>query len=129
MSSTSPKPDPDRPRRERTLSGITRHAASLGAIRASDLEVGDTLVVRTRNSTYLLTPTLDGRFHVRGGWFERQGRFAAALTIAGCSWGGSAIASAILAAPGLFLEFGNGLRTTRIQGVELIPAPHPGSMS
>ena len=129
MSQASPAPDPDRSRRARTLGGITRHAASLQAVRASDLEVGDTLVVQTRNSTYLLTPTLDGRFHVRGGWFERQGRFAAALTVAGCSWGGSAIASAILAAPGLFLEFGNGLRTTRIQRIELIPASQPTTTS
>jgi hypothetical protein len=37
----------------------------------------------------------------------------------GCTWGGSAIKSDILAAPGLFLEFGNRVRTTRIQQVNL----------
>ena len=39
----------------------------------------------------------------------------------GCTWGGSAIKEDIVAARGLFLEFGNHVITTRIQNVRVIP--------
>ena len=41
--------------------------------------------------------------------------------INGCTWGGSVIHSDILAAPGLFLEFANGVTTTRIRSVFVVP--------
>ena len=57
----------------------------------------------------------DGNFVVEGGWFSREGGPPRRVGVAGCSFGGSAIWSQVVAAPGLFLEFGNGGRTTRIQ--------------
>ena len=39
------------------------------------------------------------------------------LRVAGCTWGGSAILTRMIAAPGMFLEFGNRVRTTRIREV------------
>jgi hypothetical protein len=42
------------------------------------------------------------------------------MTINGCTWGGRAIHSELVAARGLFLEFGNQVITTRIQKVQLL---------
>jgi hypothetical protein len=50
-------------------------------------------------------------------WFDQNSSAPLTVCINGCTWGGSAIKSDILAAPGLFLEFGNRVRTTRIQQV------------
>ncbi len=57
----------------------------------------------------------DGNFVVEGGWFSRKGGAPSRVGVVGCSFGGSAVWSQVVAAPGLFLEFGNGVRTTRIQ--------------
>jgi hypothetical protein len=54
-----------------------------------------------------------------GGWFSGS-RTNLRVRIAGCTWGGSAIHTGLVAAPGMFLEFANGVRTTRIQHVRLI---------
>ena len=43
-----------------------------------------------------------------------------AVPINGCTYGGSAIQHDVVAAPGLFLEFGNNVSTTRIQNVSLV---------
>jgi hypothetical protein len=42
------------------------------------------------------------------------------LGVCGCSAGGSAIFTRLVAAPGLFLEFDDGTRTTRIQRVRIL---------
>jgi hypothetical protein len=44
-------------------------------------------------------------------------------TIAGCTWGGTAIHTELAAAQGLFLEFGNRVMTTRIRSFRVVPAP------
>jgi hypothetical protein len=44
-------------------------------------------------------------------------------TIRGCTWGGSAIATDLLAASGLFLEFGNGVVTTAIGAFRVVKPP------
>ncbi len=86
---------------------------------------GDRVDVATRNSLYRLWCVGENRFVVTGGWFDRQdsGRgpgcapARAVVAVNGCTWGGSAIRSDLVAAPGFFLEFANGVRTTRIQSV------------
>ena len=59
---------------------------------------------------------------VGGGWFEREGRGSATVEILGCTAGGHALFTDHIAAPGLFMEFGDGLRTTRIRTVRAIRA-------
>jgi hypothetical protein len=59
-------------------------------------------------------------YSVSGGWFDREGVSPQKMTINGCTWGGSAINLDLVAAPGLFLEFGNQVLTTRIQHVRVI---------
>jgi hypothetical protein len=66
----------------------------------------------------------DGTFDATGGWFARKEQSGAGLRIAGCTWCGSVLLTRILAASGLFLEFGNHVRTTRICEVRhLRPEP------
>ena len=55
-----------------------------------------------------------------GGWFEREGRGMVAVEILGCTAGGHAIFTDHIAVPGLFIEFADGLRTTRIRNVRRI---------
>jgi len=100
---------------------IPRQARYVDIVRRGDLGWGDTLFVTTKNSTYCINPAGRGWF-VWGGWFERHGQVPAIVGINGCTWGGSVIHSDILAAPGLFLEFANGVTTTRIRSVLVVPA-------
>ena len=102
------------PRPVRTLDGVTRATRQGLAIHRGDLAFGDRLVVRTRNSTYSLVAMGDETFAVRGGWFDSNPDSPPTVTVNGCTFGGSAIAREILAAPGMFLEFGNSVLTTRI---------------
>lgn len=89
-------------------------------VRKADLREGDWVVVTTRNSTYYIYALGDGAYSVSGGWFDRKGLAPAKTTIAGCTWGGRVIHTGLIAAPGLFLEFGNQVVTTRIQEVRII---------
>lgn len=91
-------------------------------VRRSDLAWGDSLFVGTKNSIYCINPAHRGWF-VWGGWFARHGPTPAIVGINGCTWGGSVLHSEILAAPGLFLEFANGVTTTRIRRVHVLRAP------
>jgi len=84
-------------------------------------------VVRTRNSTYAMRALGRNHFAVSGGWFEMNGGSPQVAQVNGCTWGGSAIRCDLVASPGLFLEFGNGVKTTRIRSVKLISAPVGGS--
>ena len=104
------------------LDTMAFHLADLPVVRKSMLEIGDCLVVRTRNSCYRIVCLGDGMFRVSGGWFDKAGVSPAILAINGCTWGGTAIHPDVAAARGLFLEFGNRVLTTRIQDVRLIPA-------
>lgn len=104
----------------RTLSAIAEHARWDSAIRRCDLSAGDRVVVTTRNSTYSLWVLDDDAFAVTGGWFDKQGSSPATVRINGCTYGQSAIRHDVVAAPGLFLEFSNNVRTTRIQNVRVL---------
>jgi hypothetical protein len=106
----------------RTLSGIHRQAEGLNGLRKADLRAGDRVIVRTRNSSYVLCFLGEDRFRVSGGWFDRNGPTPVTITVTGCTWGGSAIKTDLVASRGLFLEFGNQVLTTRIQDFRLIRA-------
>ena len=112
----------------RPLELLTEAADRLDGVRRAELGPGDRLMVATRNSIYALTAKADGRFEARGGWFERAGKSGTEVGVVGCTAGGSALFTRIVAAPGLFLEFDDGTRTTRIQRVRVVretapPAP------
>ena len=105
-----------------SLEQLARRAEHLEGVRRDDLRVGDWVVVHTRNSSYWILSLGGGRYRVSGGWFDRHGASPAMVAINGCTWGGSAILTDLIAGPGLFLEFGNRVLTTRIRQVRLIRA-------
>ena len=104
----------------RTLGGLTRGAAETGSLRESDLAAGDWILVRTKNSLYVLGVLGGGFYQVSGGWFEKQGQSPAVVRVNGRTWGGHAILTGIVAAPDMFIEFDNGVGTTRIQELRLV---------
>jgi len=103
----------------RTLGSVVEHARLSHAVRKRDLAFGDRVVVTTRNSVYSLWSLGGDRFAVRGGWFDRQGDTPMIVTVNGCTYGGTVIRHDIVAARGLFLEFGNSVSTTRIREVRV----------
>jgi len=105
-----------------TLETLVEQAQSLEEVRKRDLYCGDRVLVTTRNSLYTIWVLGDGRYWVWGGWFDRQRESPQTVSINGCTWGGSAIKQDIIAAPGLRLEFGNQVLTTRIRQVRVIRA-------
>lgn len=113
----------DEPTKEmNTLEAVVAHAESLQGIRRKDLQCGDRVLVTTRNSLYTVWVLGEGEYWVWGGWFDQKGLSPHRVGINGCTWGGSIIHRDIVAAPGLQLEFGNRLVTTRIRAVQVIRA-------
>jgi hypothetical protein len=104
----------------RTLDAIVQQVSSAEPVRKADLQCGDRVLVTTKNSVYTICVLGGDLYSVSGGWFDRKGLSPHRTTINGCTWGGSAISCDIVAAPGLYLEFDNHLRTTRIQQVRVI---------
>ena len=102
------------------LDDITAQSSGLDAVPKAGLALGDRVIVTTRNSVYDLWSLGDGLFRVSGGWFDREHDRPSTIAVNGCTWGGRALYEEIVAAPGLFLEFANGVMTTRIQKVELV---------
>ena len=105
--------------RARTLTAIAQCAKQLPVTRKGDLEPGDFVIVSTRNSVYYLQSLGGDLFHASGGWFDRSSS-PRTVTVNGCTFGGSVICTDIVAAHGLFLEFGNRVSTTRIQEVRVL---------
>ena len=105
-----------------TLEARIEEASWLEFVRKQDLQPGDCVRVTTRNSLYSIWVLGDGLYSVSGGWFDRQGVSPLRIRINGCTWGGSAIKYDVVAARGLFLEFGNSVLTTRIRQIQVIPA-------
>ncbi len=101
------------------LAELARAAEGLDGVRRAELAAGDQLTVATRNSIYTLIAAGDGTFAAAGGWFARHAGGPATVRIVGCTAGGHAVFSDLLAAPGLFLEFDNGVTTTRIRSVRV----------
>jgi len=106
----------------RSLDRLAEHAQAVAGVRIGAVRAGDWVVVKTKNSTYSLLAGDNGTFRVAGGWFAANDAESAAVRILGCTWGGHALHTGLLAAPGMFLEFSNGVRTTRIREVRLIRA-------
>jgi hypothetical protein len=104
------------------LGALVSAADAVGGVRRRELVAGDRLLVATRNSVYALVARADGEFEVCGGWLARAGGGTRTLAVNGCTAGGHALFADIVAAPGLFLEFGDGTRTTRIRSVRRIAA-------
>lgn len=104
----------------RTLGAIVGHTDKLRAVRKDDLQLGDQLLVTTRNSTYSIHVLQEGLYSVSGGWFDNHGLSPLTVSINGCTWGGRAIKWDILAARGLHLEFGNQVVTSRIMEYHVI---------
>ena len=104
------------------IDDLAEVAGIVGGVRRQDLASGDRIIVSTKNSVYSLVFRGDGQFDVSGGWFEREGLGPTTVEILGCTAGGHALFSDHIAAPGLFLEFTDGLRTTRIRTVRRISA-------
>jgi hypothetical protein len=104
----------------RTLDRIVENSTEINGVWSDDVKAGDWIVVRTRNSTYSLASQGDGVFRVAGGWFATAHAEDRPVRIAGCTWGGAVIHTRLLAAVGMFLEFDNGVRTTRIREARLI---------
>ena len=110
-------------RQGRTLERLVAHSKRLQAIDKNDLQCGDRVVVRTRNSIYSLLLLGGNEYYVSGGWFDRKGLSPLRTTVNGCTWGGCAIKLDLVAARGLFLEFGNLVTTTSIQEFQVIRLP------
>ena len=104
------------------IDDLAEAAGVVGGVRRKELESGDRIIVSTKNSVYSLIVRADGSFDVSGGWFEREGPGATTVEILGCTAGGHALFTDHIAAPGLFMEFADGLRTTRIRTVRRIAA-------
>ncbi len=102
------------------LEQLATAGATVEGVREADLQLGDWVIVQTRNSTYALRVNGDGTFEVTGGWFMRDPQAGARVRVAGCTWGGSALLTRMIAAPGMFLEFTNKVRTTRIREVRVL---------
>lgn len=105
-----------------TLQDRAEQLTAVDAVRREDLAWGDRVCVTTRNSVYSIWVLADGTYYVSGGWFDQRRLSPLRTTINGCTFGGTAIGHDIVAAAGLFLEFGNGVQTTRIQRVSVIRA-------
>lgn len=108
-----------------SLKNLMGQIDRIQAVRKADLALGDCLIVDTRNSSYRIISLGNGLFRVSGGWFERAGMTAATTGINGCTFGGSAIHAGLAAGRGLFLEFDNNVRTTRIRRFRVIQQSHP----
>jgi len=102
------------------LDALAAKVDRLPVVLRRDLRSGDWLVVTTRNSRYSLCLLEDGSYSVAGGWFDRNGESPQRVGVNGCTFGGRAIKSDVVAAPGLFLEFENRVTTTRIQEARVL---------
>ena len=99
------------------LTDFVKDSQNLNQIHKSSLKVGDTIILKTINSAYLVKVQEQEQYTVSGGWFDKNNLSPATLTIHGCTWGGSVIKNDIVAACGLHLEFGNKVVTSRIKKI------------
>jgi hypothetical protein len=99
------------------LTAITSAASAAGGVSRVDVQPGDVLIVKTRNSVYAVRALGESSFSVSGGWFDRKFGGPFRTTIAGCTWGGTVLKRDLVAACGMHLEFGNRVITSTIQQV------------
>ncbi|MEE8368478.1 MAG: hypothetical protein V3S30_09175 [Thermoanaerobaculia bacterium] len=103
-----------------TLDQMAQEMAEIDAVYKRDLLPGDWVVVSTKNSVYSILVLESEGYSVSGGWFDIQDSSPMEIEINGCTQGRMAIKHDIVAARGCFLEFGNGVVTTRIRHVKVI---------
>ena len=106
--------------RVRTVDAILQQVGRFDALRKADLRRGDRVLVATENSLYTIHVEADGSYSISGGWFDKNGLSPLTTSIAGCTWGGTAIKRDLVAARGLRLEFGNRVVTSPIREVRVI---------
>jgi hypothetical protein len=102
---------------------MVAQSRNLLEVKKNQLKSGDHIILKTYNSTYKIMVDSDGKYIVSGGWFDKNNMSPLKTTINGCTWGGSVIKTDIIAACGLFLEFGNKLKTSRIKEIFIFPMP------
>ena len=102
------------------LEKIVEITSHLKQVRKTELQFGDMVLIKTRNSLYSISVLESDYYLVSGGWFDRKGLSPTKASISGCTWGGSIIKVDTLAACGLRLEFGNRVLTTPIQKVFVV---------
>ena len=100
-----------------TLTDFVVESQTLEQIHKSSLRAGDTVILKTDNSVYLIKVLEEGQYTVSGGWFDKTNLSPATTSINGCTWGSSVIKNDIVAACGLHLEFGNKVVTSRIKKI------------
>jgi hypothetical protein len=106
----------------RSLDKLTQHARVVEGVWAKEVEAGDWVIVTTENSVYSMLAGGDGTYYIAGGWFTSDTGESTRMKITGCTWGGTAICTSIVAARGMFIEFANGVRTSRIRDARLLRA-------
>ena len=99
------------------LTDIVEECETLNQLHKRSLKVGDTIILKTVNSVYLIKVLEEERYSVSGGWFDKSNLSPIRTTITGCTWGSSVIKKDIVAACGLHLEFGNKVVTSRIKKI------------
>lgn len=100
----------------KSIEMLSSLAESSGVWRSS-VQWGDRITIITANSVYTLIAAEGDSFIVTGGWFERQSASPAVVKVVGCTFGGAVVNRKLIGAPGLHLELGNRLVTTKIQQV------------
>lgn len=102
------------------LDFLVQSIENVGGLEKARLHEGDLLYVATRNSMYHIRVLSNNAYEVTGGWFDKKGISPVRTTIAGCTWGGSAIIKSLAAANGLCIEFGNRLITTPVSRIRVV---------
>jgi hypothetical protein len=115
-----PRTSPISPAVPGSLESQIRSVDYLRQVRKADLHPGDCVFVKTLRSLYRIRVKENGRYEISGGWFDKKGLPPTELGISGCTWGGSAIKTDIVAACGLCVEFANRLITSPIQKIILL---------
>jgi hypothetical protein len=108
------------PTHYRTLNAMLEQLRRSEPLRKRDLDRGDCVLVTTENSVYSIEVLGDANYRIRGGWFDRQKLSPVRTSVAGCTWGGTAIKNDIVAACGLHLEFGNRVVTSRVRQILVV---------
>ena len=99
------------------LKNLTETSNDLLQVYKHQVKQGDQVYLKTLNSVYVIKVVDEGEYLVSGGWFDRQNLSPHKINIRGCTWGGTAIKTDIIAAPGLCIEFSNNLITSKINKV------------
>ena len=68
-----------------TLTDIAKDCQTRNQIHKNSLKVGDTIILKTNNSAYLIKVLGEEQYTVAGGWFDKNNLSPATLTINGCS--------------------------------------------